>query len=152
MPGRFIRFSEIVSLSSGVRAETKRTECLNEEIALDCPDLESVIQSGTFVELQWWVTDPEGLKKQYIGYCNKSVKCTRYRNIGSFNQRIKISNPVRGTLLVKQMELNDQLDYTCAIERSGNKGPIANKITVTSSKHCKSAQQNLDSLIFDFND
>ena len=91
------------------------------------------------MELQWSVTDntdPEDLKKQYIGYCNKSLNCTAYRDIGSFDQRIIVSNPVRGTLLVKQMELNDRLIYTCVIERSGNKGPRANKITVTSSKRC----------------
>ena len=89
------------------------------------------------MELQWRVTDPEHLKKQDVGYCSESLQCTRYRNIGSFDQRIAVSNPVRGTLLVKQMEWNDHLIYTCIIERSGNKGPMANKINVTSSKRCK---------------
>ena len=83
------------------------------------------------------VTSPEHPKKQFIGHCNKNFRCARYRNIGSFNQRISVSDPVNGTLLVKQMKPNDQLTYTCAIERSGNKGPIANKIIVTSSKRCK---------------
>ena len=125
------------SLSSDIQADTKRTECPNEQIALECPILESVVQNKTLLELQWRATDPEDLKKESVVYCNKNLQCTRYRNIGSFDQRIKVSNPVRGTLLVKQMEWNDHLIYTCVIERSGNKGPIANKIIVTSSKHCK---------------
>ena len=129
---------DVLSFLSGVQADSQRTECANVQIPLNCPGLESVLQSGTFLELQWRVTDPEHLKKQlYVGYCNKSLQCTRYSNMRSFDQRIKISNPVRGTLLVKQMELNDRLIYTCAIERSGNKGPIANKVTLTSSKYCK---------------
>lgn len=132
-----LSFTEIVSLSSGVRADSKRIECLNEQIALVCPDLESVIQNGTFLELFWRVTDPEDLKKQNIVYCNNNLECTRYGNIGRFDQRIIISDPVRGTLLVKQMVLNDRLSYTCVIERGRNKAPIAHKIVVTSSKHCK---------------
>ena len=89
------------------------------------------------MELQWTVTDPEDLKKQNIVYCtDERLKCTRYKDIGSFDQRIQLNIPVRGTLLVKQMVLNDRLIYTCAIERMGNNGPIANKIIV-SSKHCK---------------
>ena len=132
-----LSLSEIVSHSLGVLADSQRTECPDEQIALECPNLESVLQNGTFLELQWRVTDPEHLKKQYVGYCNKSLQCTRYRNIESFHQRIKVSNPVRGTLPVKQMKLDDRLVYTCAIERSGNKGPIAHKIIVTSSKRCK---------------
>ena len=137
----YLSFSKIVSLSSGVLADIyKRTVCPNEQIALECPDLKSVLQNGAFLELQWEVTDPEAgedSKKQYAGHCNKSLQCTRYKDIGSFYQRIKVSNPARGTLLVKQMKLNDRLTYTCAIERSGKEGPIANKIIVTSSKHCK---------------
>jgi len=135
-----------VTVFAGVLADSQRTECPNEQIALECPDLQSVLQNGTFLELQWRVTDLEDLKKQYVVYCNKNLQCTRYRNIRSFDQRIKVSNPVRGTLLVKQMKLNDRLVYTCVIERSGNRGPIANKIIVTSAKHCLSsaAGQNLD--------
>lgn len=129
--------TEIVSFSSGVRADSKRIECPNEQIVLDCPYLESVIQNGTFLDLLWRVTDPEDLKTENIGYCNKDLKCTRYQNIGSFDRRIDLSHPVRGALLVKQKVLNDRLSYTCAIERSGNKGLIAHKITVTSSMHCK---------------
>jgi len=142
----YLSLNEIVSLSSGVQANNKRTECPDEQIALECPDLESVLQNGTFLEFQWRVTDPKHLKKQNIVYCNQSWQCTRYKNIKSFHQRIKVSNPVHGTLLVKQMKLNDRLVYTCVIERSGNRGPIANKIIVTSSKHCLSstAGQNLD--------
>lgn len=132
-----LSLSEIVSLLSGVLADSQRTECPDEQIALECPDLQSVLQNGTFLELQWRVTDPEDLKKENVGYCNKGLQCTRYRNIESFDQRIKVSNPVHGTLLVKQMKLDDRLIYTCAIERSGNKGPIAHKIIVTSSKRCK---------------
>ena len=133
----YLSLSEIVSLSSGIQADTKRTECPNEQIALECPGLESVIQSGTFLELQWRATDSADLKKQNVVYCNKNLQCTRYSTIGNFDQRIKVSNPVHGTLFVKQMKLNDRLIYTCAIERSGNKDPIANKIIVSSSKHCK---------------
>ncbi|XP_020602595.1 uncharacterized protein LOC110041628 [Orbicella faveolata] len=145
--GKFLLiYSLCVAVYAGVQADNKRPECPNEQFALECPDLELVLQNGTFLELQWRVTDPEDLKKQYVVYCNKSLQCTRYRDIGSFDQRIKVSNPVRGTLLVKQIKLNDRLDYTCAIERSGNRGPVVRKIIVTSSKHCLSstAGQNLD--------
>ena len=130
-------FNEIVSLSSGVLASNKRIECPNEQFELECPGLESAVQTGTYLELQWSVTDSEYLKKQYVGYCNKNFLCASYRNIGSFDSRINVSSPVRGKLLVKHKKLNDQLIYKCIIERNGNKGPIANKIIVTSSKRCK---------------
>ena len=130
-------FNEIVSLSSGVLASNKRIECPNEQFELECPGLESAVQTGTYLELQWSVTDSEYLKKQYVGYCNKNFLCASYRNIGSFDSRINVSSPVRGKLLVKHKKLNDQLIYKCIIERNGNKGPIANKIIVTSSKRWK---------------
>jgi len=139
-------FILMVCCSAGVQADSERTECANEQIALHCPELESVVLNGTFVELQWTVTDPEDLKKQNVVYCtDKRLNCTRYKDIGSFGRRIQLNNPVRGKLLVKQMVLNDRLIYTCAIERMGNKGTVANKIMV-SSKHCLSstAGQNLD--------
>ncbi|XP_020610627.1 uncharacterized protein LOC110049182 isoform X2 [Orbicella faveolata] len=141
-----ISFATLFVNGVGVQADSKRIECLNEQIALECLGLESVIQNGTFLELFWKVTDPEDLKKQNIGYCNKDLNCTRYGNIGSFDRRINLSHPVRGILLVEQMVLNDRLSYTCAIERSGNKGPIVHKIIVTSSMHClsSSAGQNLN--------
>ena len=126
--------NEIISLSSGVLANFI---CPNEQIELECPGLKSAIQTETYQELQWRVTEPEHLERQNIGYCNKMLECTRYTNIGSFYQRISVSKPVDGKLLVKQMKLNDQLTYTCVIARNGNKGPLANKIIVTSSKRCK---------------
>lgn len=126
------------SFSSGARAGNSRTVCPNEEIALECPDLESVIRNKTFLELVWKVADSRAQsKKPNVAYCNESVECTRYRRIGSFEQRIKIRNPVQGTLFVTQLVLDDQLTYTCHIERKENKPPVVNNVNVSSSKRCK---------------
>ena len=132
------KYSELIisiSILSGVLAHFI---CPNEQIELECPGLEWAIQTGTYHELQWRVTDLElTAEKQYVGYCDKTLQCAKYTNIGSFDQRIRVSSPVRGKLLVKQMKLNDRITYTCIIQRHGNKGPLVNETIVTSSKRCK---------------
>ena len=125
------------SLLSGARADDSQRECVNEQIVVDCPELQSVIQSQYYKELFWKVSNTsDGRTKQNIGYCNESLVCT-HDDIGSFDERIKIRNPVRGTLFVKQLILDDQLTYTCHIERKENKAAIVNKVNVSSSKRCK---------------
>lgn len=125
-------------LLTGARADNSQRACVDEQIALDCPELQSVIQSKDYKELIWKVSQTsDDSKKQKIGYCNASLVCTKYNDIESFDERIKIRNPVRGTLYVTQMVLNDQLTYMCHIERNGNKPPVVNKVNVSSSKRCK---------------
>ena len=129
----------VFSLLSGAQADNTQRECVGTQIALVCPELESVIRSKDFLELIWKValTGDESKKPQNIAYCNENLACTTYGDIGSFDQRIKIRSPVRGKLFVKQLILKDKLTYICQIERKGNKPPIANKVNVSSSKNCK---------------
>ena len=129
----------VFSLLSGAQADITQKECVNEQFPVDCPELESVIGSKNLRELIWKValTGDESKKPQEIAYCDENLTCTTYGDIGSFGQRIKIRNPVRGKLFVKQLVLKDKLTYICQIERKGNKPPIANKVNVSSSKNCK---------------
>ncbi|KAJ7336712.1 hypothetical protein OS493_011934 [Desmophyllum pertusum] len=134
------------------RAENIRRECVNKEIALDCPGLESVNRNKTdYHEIIWMVTDfkvkSQNRKWIPLGHCDENLACNRHRDIASFDQRIQIRNPVRGTLFVKQLILHDQLTYKCEIYRGTNRGPlVVSIINVKSSKNCLSttAGESLD--------
>ena len=129
----------LLPLSSGVQAETWKHVCDGDETELTCPPREMAIQNKEYKSLSLIVTDPNDPNlKQYAIYCGRNpANCTRYPLKGSFVDRIKISNPVRGKMYVTQLRKNEFLSYTCSIQLKEEKRPLVYQVNVSSSVNCK---------------